>query len=874
MNKFLIKLPLLGLLAVMCGILAGCEETSSSSGPKFSVSVHNIGCDYVDLKVVKDGCTESVYVLKDAAQDNLNNPQVIFLGGKAFETDSDGIMRIEGLNAEKEYYLYAAAKISDAEFYKDIAVLEFKTLPYEFDELVTIVDRYTDGYKVHFTIPQETKERGNAIRFNQSCLMMYNYSQDIMKGDDYSATLYNGGRFVATNDTTIVFNTETCYFVDEEGYNDVYFDPISPGQPIVLVAAEYAWMTPETESDTFDFPAGWENGYYLPLLDGSYYGTGKTQQNVGILDIDLSSEMDAYWTGAFQRKVFRAKEPSLLDGTVKVEVSDIGPVNAVVTFTPDDNVYQYAYSILDSESYNQMLALCDNNEDYLQWAITSYFGAYTFGCKAAKGPIQITLKDLFYQVDEQARYRILVTPIGDALATSQSFYQTEFYTTAKVLDAPEVVVTPLEDKSTPYSACFNVKAPNKDLAYAYYAANYRRDWVLAVNSGKTYLGLVAGNYGFTEDELAEINSDEGLDMAFPTVDGETTRLVVVGYNIEDTPNNLNYEDITECPAVADVTTPYADPVDYVSSTLYEDLVGDWTATATILVGEKKIEHESKVSIMTKLDCYPETLPDEVYDLYAEAGWTKEETDGYYEELKYLSTVFEENRLEYQNRLLCLGWIDYDDYDRLDTMTPYDLFVSEDYSSVDVSSIFFDFGPKWYLDIAEGDVVTVPMDTYFLPPVSNWSIPYYLAAYSSETNYAITDGNDEQEAKFDVTISDDKNTITINPIVLKDDDAEEVKYYPNLIGNDNTYGTVLGAAVVSPVVLTRGWEEKAETSSAMTRSAAPLRGVDAELPETVYKPLTRLPKTVKYKQVEGSVMTYDKLQENFKKLEEILRNQNK
>ena len=51
-------------------------------------------------------------------------------------------------------YLYAAAKLDDKNYSKVVEV-EFTTPSYDFDELVTLVDTYYDGYKVHITVPKE-----------------------------------------------------------------------------------------------------------------------------------------------------------------------------------------------------------------------------------------------------------------------------------------------------------------------------------------------------------------------------------------------------------------------------------------------------------------------------------------------------------------------------------------------------------------------------------------------------------------------------------------------------------------------------------------------------------------------------------------------
>ena len=52
---------------------------------------------------------------------------------------------------------------------------------------------------------------------------------------------------------------------------------------------------------------------------------------------------------------------------------------------------------------------------------------------------------------------------------------------------------------------------------------------------------MAGNKAysyFTAEEIAKINSDEGLELAIASIDGETTRVAVLGYNDEYTPNDL------------------------------------------------------------------------------------------------------------------------------------------------------------------------------------------------------------------------------------------------------------------------------------------------------------------------------------------------
>lgn len=892
-------MPIIGLLVLMCGILAGCKPEGDSDA--FSVKVAAVGPSYVDLAISGPQVMEMAYVI-DTKEQLMNNPHLIFATGVNTIVKGGETYRISnGLEDDTQYYLYVVAKLDEMNF-SDILTVPFKTTKFNLSELVTVLNVTPDGYSVRLTVPESVKNSpdmakgGRAIRYAQSCLMMYNYSK--MAGtDDYSNLLYNGGWYTH-EDKTILFSEETNWYetdydYDGDGQNDLdyRYNPISPGEPVVFLAGEFEYMedpekNPEYEHDVFYYPAAWPAGYYLPMIDGSYYSRPK-QNSVNIVeDINLAQPLDEYWTGAFQRKIFRVAVPEPMDEKVNIEVSDIGPVNARVTFLPDEGVEMYALAIMDDATYNQVLGLVNGRKDYLQWAITSYFGAFTFGSMAAEGPIAVDLTDIFYNVPSESQIHVLATAMGNSAGSRQSFTETSFYTTAKVLDAPEVVVTAVQDKVTPNKAVFNVKCTSKDTAplkSAYYAANYKRDFLLLTNGETSYFDIAAGNYPFNADELALINSDEGLTMEIPSVDGETTRLVVVGYNAENTPNNLNYEFIEECPAVADCTTPYLDiKQPWVNTDDYADLCGEWTMTATLTnVGNQKFTHKSKLVISRHSEDqgvlafdYPETLPQEVYDLYAKQDTpvSAEQVDAYYAEFKEYAERFGQYRLQDQNKLLCLGWFDLDTYNRLDAMSPYDLFVSETYSSVDVSSNFYDFGPKWYIEFnknADGSVsMCAPVDNNFLPPASNYTVPFYFGGYDNISTYMFLYGQDGFTPSFPIERSTDAKgnpVLTVKPIV-----HDGGKFYPNMIGVDASMGGyIFENPVISDIVITKGWTETASQSFVPVGGNVPLRG---EFPAVVVKPMTKLTAPVQYKKIEGSVMTLDKFHENADRLFEQMRKQ--
>lgn len=889
MKKFFSKLPLICLLAVTLGVLTGCDETKSG---KFSVSVKEVGSSYVDLEFNGPEVMEVAYLLETKEQ-LMNNPSIIFKSGVEMTVSDGEVVRItRGITEDTQYYLYVVAK-ADAQNYTDIITLSFKTGSFDFSELVTILDRSLDGYRVRLTIPQSTIDAGNAIRWSQCDIMMYNY----MSKDDSYSLLYNGGSTTnaARRDTTLLYSEDTNWYVTDEDYDgdgeldtDYIYNPISPGEPVVFIAGEFSWMEddPEWETEYFYFPSGWDPGYYKPLVDEDYFRNGgASQSSVGIMtDMEITRPQDSYWTGAFQRKVLRVEEPALLDGGVKVELVEATPVNLTFDFYPDDNVAQYAIGVFDDSMLEQVMELLNGREDLLQWAITSFFSAYTFGTKVASGDVRMQLTSFYYQdaIAENTDYHVLVTAMGDNMATTQSFQKYTFTTTSKEKDAPVIVVTPVESETTPYKAAFNIKcttaAEGNPVTECYYAANYLRDWLLSINSGSTYFGIVAGNKAysyFTADEIEKINSEEGFNISIHSLDGETTRIAVLGYNDEYTPNDLSsFKFIEDCPAVADCTTPYTDPKPYVDDKLYLDLAGDWTATATLQNpdGTKTFEHQSKITLASDLYDYPATLSSDVYKLYEDQDYDKDKVDALWYEFKQLAKEITEERLVNQNRLVGIGWLDKDSYHRLDARTPYDLFVATDYVSVDVSSIYNDFGPKWYLETSideNGKVVySIPIDSNFLPPASNWSVPFYLGAMEPDKYVTFLYGEGWTPA-FPVTVSEDRNTITISPI-----EREGVNYYPNMIGIDNSMmQTILENPVVSDVVLTRGWEGSDNKQSSVS---TPGKNVQAkmEIPTTVYKQRTSLEAAEELEVIEGTLMTVEQFRENADRLIDRLYNQNR
>ena len=826
--KNLLKLLVVTALCAFSCVFTGCQE--KLKGNEFSLSVKEAGADFITLAVTASKPMEIAYKVTTKAQ--LVTPAVLFKTGEVIEVaDGDVIELREGIQQDTHYYVYAVARFDETTYSERIS-LEATTTKYEFNELITIVETYLDGYKAHITVPQETKDRNHAIRAGSMPLSWY-YLMTSSKGQttvDVQAIASNGNPYEGHmfTDSTIVLNDKNVILLDEKGNPvldenneqiDIH-DPIVPGEPTILIAGETYYGTPEE----FNYVVG----YTAPTMDSwsvPYFDPEKRE-----------------WLGAFQKKEFFTKEPTLCDATVEIDIpeDEITVTDAMIYFEMSDDAYSYFYIVLDNSTYNQILSTYLNgNEDWYRWFLTSYIGFYEWGIFPETENIAVNAASSFVEpLTGGETYHVLVTVFGDEDGATQRFIHKTFKAKDKTKVAPVIDVTAIES-SDPYSVTFNIKAGAdskgnvQPIMGAFWVCNYARDFELMFNADYTYATLLKNmGWTFSSEEIAQVNSPEGLTVTFPTLDGEVTRFAAYGCNDEYTFNVIDEEHTA---GWADCKSPLAESVAPVSSELFTLLEGDWTASAKLRAMQQEpdgsiltyhVDHKSKINISASAPELPATLDESVYGLYAgtpeKPGKSKEEVDNMYEELKELSDLFTESRLVGQNRLLCSGFMDFDPaapqlgVNRLEFRSPYDLFVATDYSSVDVSQLIYDFGPKWFLQIQEDGSVIVPFHSMMLPPMSNWpGYAFYTGGVAD--GMAFYDSN-ESYPGFPVEISDDLNTITIKPIVLNDG-ATDYYYYMNAIGVSQQGGLEIISTVITDIVLKRGWTETAAASSKVACSAS-------------------------------------------------------
>lgn len=905
MKTLLMNFRIMAILAVMCGFVS-CVEPQPDEPDKPSTDVEKpddsidpyLRADLlasmpesIEIKVETAALDSIAYICYESRQDALQ-ASIIFLRGTKVKAESEGTVKITSLKADSRYYLYFAGK-AGSKYYGEIVEVEAKTAAYDFSDLLTLVETGQRSYKVHINVPESVEnDDTRSIRYGYCSIPMYMSNK--LRGMHDTDLLYQNGQVDTRVDKTIDVNIGNEYLLDENG-NPVYdeetgepiqlHEPVVPGEPVIFFAGEFEWG----EGYIANWgPAGDGFGYFIPLYDlRGYYGDDwgqdeeedvETAMTRGIVtDVNPGSDEHQYWTGAFQKMVFTLDQPDLLDAEIEVRVEDLTAVDATVTIIPDENVYGYNYCVMDEGTYQGILTLLCGREDWMQWFVSSYYAQFSFMIgNAGSEAVQFPVSDTFFvgPLNEQSDFHIFITARGNEDGTTQKFIHEVFTTKAKVLDPPVVNVTAVENGMNEYEAKFNIKAPNKDLVSAYYGADYIRDWVVTINGGATYASLCQ-NY-FSADELEKINSDEGLTISIASLDGETTRLAVLGYNEEYTPNIL----FDGCSAIADCKTRMLDMVPHVNSPLFDDLVGDWTMTAKAYVvdyddNNNKVEYTtnitSKVSIFNKIET-PE-LTQDVYDIYYESDdMSAAAVDALYDDFKKQADHFNNYRLHYRNRLLCLGWYDYDIYQfsRLTARTPFELFKATDYSSYDNAMIMYDFGPKWYLEIAEDGTVKVPFDQMAMPPMTNWQdTPFFVGAYNRESNHGYRGPGEDMPGAFPVEISADKNTIVIKGIEASLDNGTGQKgtHYMNAIGGWGQYDAQIIRPIISEITLKRGWTEtkafNAPSSSRRNYVEKPELSSEDCTP-VVWKSMTEFEEPVKVRKVEPSIVTMEQVEKALEK----------
>ena len=862
----------------------GPEEGNENGVVSIAAEVSKTEGNSAEITVTTSGIKELAYQLLYSTEDAPLSV-VLFKDGVVVPVNGETTtISLDDLEFATNYTLHIAGKLSSKKggFYEEVVGVDFSTADYT--EEVTVIRLNYDGADIHVKFPEEVKQRGNKLKWFVNSIpgwkdwknpqMFYNTDAEMVQQNDMAYPA-----FLIHRDTTLRITDANRLFISPyDGSETEYYQFIAPGEPIIVSIQEVL----EIESEY-----GWGKGWYgTPFLLEQFYedlyaaaggGGGILWSNSTRASLP---DEENYWPEDSWHKTLKltTKQPDVMDAKVVVGTAgydgsnELSPKGGKITLNPEEGVFCYCVALLDHALYQSVLIEClEGKKDRMQWFASSYYAAASGLSQtlyANAGPATIDIAEWFVgSVTPGGTYHVFVTALAgkegkdgmEADFSRQSFVQHTFEIPNYTLPEPVIEVTGLEPTS-PYEARFLVKCVNWDVApieKASYAANYARDFNVYIKDYEyTYADLVAMNTAvgvyFEESEIKKMNSAEGCIITIPSREDAESGMVVQGWNYEGRPSNPDAEGSKAYATARSGILPDAERVE---SSLFTDLLGDWTATVSVSATEtvyktddegyylqdengdyiteevttvKEIKSKVTIGDLTA----PETLTQEVIDLYASAGVSAAQTQIYFDEFKTLTAQFNK-KTRGQNRLLCQG-LDMDDLE-WDEMTSYksawDLFVTtEGYSASTTDLLFYDFGPKWYLQIDKNGNVFVPVNINRIAPLSYWTgAELHLVGLDIENNQALVSPQDDSDdastwPNLPVEISEDKNTITVKPFVYNaGEGATPQYYYPNLL-NNASYGMLPMTGInKGNIVLTRGWDETitvtGKIEDQMTRSAA-------------------------------------------------------
>ena len=650
-----------------------------------------------------------------------------------------------------------------------------------------------------------------------------------------------------------------------------YYYNFQPGEPLVLLMSEVDYAdcdlgnyeegkNADHKIETCDkkhpiINWGWGKGWYwYPYDFEGYIAASDTGglPNMGVGGAPSQSvDTEKFWhEGAwYYKKEVRLPAPEKFNGTVDVKFENLSTQDGSILLTPDDETYMYFVGIYENSNEYQQGFLditriyLNNDQSLWQWFTTSEMGGY-FGIGyhyASEGPQRINLSEYFVEPRAGMRYHVIVNAVGKkegdngayvADVSSQNFQHLTFSLKNYTLPEPVLQVTAAEAYS-PWKVKFILKNPDwqtNPISRVSFVANYAREFEAYMKANDfTYTDMAMMNAGHPYYELSDvdidmINSNAGAEIEFDVLEKSSFTAAFIAWNSEGRASNPDSETTPGYATAESLANSDADPLDM---TKINALKGDWTATATVNylnpeTGEfTPRQHSWKVSIGDLTS--PSALTNDVYALLEKYGVDKAAADAYFAEFKQEEEAYNK-AVKGQNRVLCQGW-QLDEERTLSTASPWDLFIMEDYNASTTANLFYDFGPKWFLQVNKEGEVFIPVNYNRIPTFTQWfnGMAHHFCMANYETKYAFPMGDDSnsvEQVAMPVVIAEDGNSFTIKSTTIKVYNVDEegkpivdeqgnvvtvdIPMYPNIIYESQQGLAFYNNHIISEVEFTRGW----------------------------------------------------------------------
>lgn len=495
--------------------------------------------------------------------------------------------------------------------------------------------------------------------------------------------------------------------IDNIGYNNATFTINLPGkllfQCIDKASLEYYGQSPEDYIQTAGIGIPDDGPLTVEWIDGSNYGNYQMRMREDSEYYVIAANCDSSnnITGQIFTQEFKTLRKPVSEAGITTKFMEIGSTSVTIMTEPDSTVSEYYVYVRDKvwsdgivSGYGEsMLQTLVKNPSAGSWHLTD------------------DNYDTWGGLTPETTYYCHIVVIDNKGA--EALTRIEFTTTSKQLAAPTVELSVTEDNVNPHNTLYlNIRS---DIAASVKVVFRPTADVHEKRVEGFEDQYIVNNFG-TEVSAVDIDAINNTGLSIKMEDlwpeVEYTAMVVV--------KNAEH---TETFKATTYSTPKQAAAPRVESSLFTSLLGEWEMTYTLI-------QENGITAT-------------VSDVVTIAQGVDAKTEADYRD---------------QNRLVILGLpfivSAQGVYSALPVYSPADLLDARaNYYAKGKNLIYRDYGPKIFIEIAEGDVLTIPSSKGEY--LYNWDAVGYLNFFGCDYDNQFT-----APATFPVTISDGGDTLTI------------------------------------------------------------------------------------------------------------------
>ena len=495
--------------------------------------------------------------------------------------------------------------------------------------------------------------------------------------------------------------------IDNVGYNNATFTINLPGkllfQCIDKASLEYYGQSPEDYIQTAGIGIPDDGPLTVEWIDGADYGNYKMRMREDSEYYVIAANCDSNnnITGQIFTQEFKTLRKPVSEAGITTNFMEIGSTSVTIMTEPDSTVSEYYVYVRDKvwsdgivSGYGEsMLQTLVKNPSAGSWHLTD------------------DNYDTWGGLTPETTYYCHIVVIDSKGA--EALTRIEFTTTSKQLAAPTVELSVTEDNVNPHNTLY---------------LNIRSDMAASVKvvfrptadvHEKRVEGFedqyIVNNFG-TEVSAVDIDAinNTGLSIKMEDLWPEVEYTVMV---------SIKNAEHTETFKATTYSTPKQAAAPRVESSLFTSLLGEWEMTYTLI-------QENGITAT-------------VSDVVTIAQGVDAKTNADYRD---------------QNRLVVLGFpfnvSAQGVYSTLPFYSPADLLDARaNYYAKGKNLIYRDYGPKIFIEIAEGDILTIPSSKGEY--LYNWDAVGYLNFFGCDYENQFT-----APATFPVTLTDNGDTLKI------------------------------------------------------------------------------------------------------------------